>query len=208
MVKNDGIRIDNHLIYIAPTVNEEGIETVLFDEEIVEKGCAKWQTTLCGYFVGQNMSFNELKYHLRRMWGRYGLKDVSVNNSDINLFKFKDVEGMQYVLDKGPWMVNNRPLLVMKWDPEIGMEKVEPIKLPVWVKLMRIPMEAWSKEGISALTSCLGKPLMMDEVTARMCQHGIGRTDYARVLVEFEASKVMKNEIKIEYTDKEKKVKG
>ncbi|PWA57855.1 hypothetical protein CTI12_AA405930 [Artemisia annua] len=48
----------------------------------------------------------------------------------------------------------------------------------------------------------------MDEMTARMCQNGIGRTDYARVMVEFEACKVMKNEIKIEYTDKERKVKG
>lgn len=208
VVKGNEANIDNHLIYIAPRINEDGIETVLFDDEIVQEGCAKWQTTICGYFVGQNMGFNELRYHIRRMWGKFGFKELIVNESGINLFKFKDIEGMQTVLSKGPWMVNNRPLFVLKWNPEMGMKKVEPAKLPVWVKLMNIPMEAWSLKGISALASSLGKPLMMDEMTARMCQNGTGRSDYARVMVEFEACKIMKDEIKIEYTDKEKKVKG
>ncbi|GJV97415.1 RNA-directed DNA polymerase, eukaryota, reverse transcriptase zinc-binding domain protein [Tanacetum coccineum] len=52
-----------------------------------------------------------------------------------------------------------------------------------------------------------GKPMMMDDMTTKMCQSGVGRTDYARVLVEFKAKKVVKNEIKIEYIDIEK-VKG
>ena len=105
-------------------------------------------------------------------------------------------------------MVNNRPLFVLKWNPEIGMSKVEPSKLPVWVKLMCIPMEAWSIEGISALANSLSKPLMMDEMTTRMCQNGVGRTEYARVLVEFDACKALKREIRIEYTNKDKVVKG
>ena len=54
----------------------------------------KWQSTRCGYFERQNMSFNELRYHVRRMWGRYGFKEVIVNDNVINLFKFKYKEGM------------------------------------------------------------------------------------------------------------------
>lgn len=154
------------------------------------------------------MGFNELRYHLRRMWGKFGFNELIVNDSGINLFKFKENEGMQNVLAKGPWMVNNRPLFVLKWSHEIGMKKIEPSKLPVWVKLLNVPMEAWSLKGITSLASSLGRPLMMDEMTARMCQNGVGRTDYARVMVEFEACKVMKNEIKNEYNDKERNVKG
>nr|GEW85941.1 hypothetical protein [Tanacetum cinerariifolium] len=92
------------------------------------------------------------------MWGKFGLKDVIVNASGINLFEFKD-------------------------------------------------KEAWSMKGKSALDSSLSKPMMMDYTITRMCQRGVRRTDYARVLVEFEAKKVVKNEIKIEYIDHEK-VKG
>ncbi|PWA74964.1 hypothetical protein CTI12_AA247570 [Artemisia annua] len=171
-------------------------------------GSVKWQNTICGYFVGQNMMVGELRYHIRRMWSRFGLREIIANNSGVNLFKFKDEESMQYVLDQGPWMVNSRPMFVMKWDHGMGMQKVEPTKLPVWVKLLAIPMEAWSMEGISALSSCLGKPIMMDDMTAKMCQFGNGKTDFARILVELDAKKVIKDSIRIEYTNKDASIKG
>ncbi|PWA55456.1 hypothetical protein CTI12_AA427190 [Artemisia annua] len=49
---------------------------------------------------------------------------------------------------------------------------------------------------------------MMDEITARMCQFGVGKTDYARVLVELDATKKIKDSIKIEYADKNETIKG
>ena len=88
-------------------------------------------------------------------------------------------------------MVNHRPMIVMRWVPGMGMQKVEPTKLPMWIKLLAILMEACSMEGISALSSCLGKPFMMDDMTAKLCQFGIGKSDYGRVLVELDAMKVI-----------------
>ncbi|GKD95947.1 RNA-directed DNA polymerase, eukaryota, reverse transcriptase zinc-binding domain protein [Tanacetum coccineum] len=111
------------------------------------------------------MSFYELRYHARRMWGRFGLKEVIVNNSGVKLFKFKDEKGMSCLLGQGPWLIRSRPLFVQKWDPEIGMIKAEP-------------------------------------------KYGIGRTDYARVLVEIEAKKDLGNKIKIKYIGKNENVKG
>ncbi|GJT62543.1 hypothetical protein Tco_1006076 [Tanacetum coccineum] len=81
MVKSNEAIVNKNLIFIAPKVTEDGIVKVLFDEEIISKGCTKWKFTICGQFIGQNMSFYELRYHARRMWGRFGLKDVIVNNS-------------------------------------------------------------------------------------------------------------------------------
>ncbi|GKC45013.1 zinc knuckle CX2CX4HX4C containing protein [Tanacetum coccineum] len=60
----------------------------------------------------------------------------------------------------------------------------EPEKLHVWVKMCNVPWEAWTVKGISVLASRIGKPMIMDVVTASMCQEGIGRTGFARVLVE------------------------
>ncbi|PWA51515.1 hypothetical protein CTI12_AA464830 [Artemisia annua] len=182
MVTKDTITVTKNLMFIAPKVNENGEETILFDEDIVKKGRVKWQYTICGYFVGPNMLIHELRYHIRRIWSRFGLKEVIVNASGVNLFKFQNEIGMNNVLNQGPWMVNNRPLFVQKWNPEIGLMKVEPTKLPLWIKMVNIPMEAWSVE--------------------------VGRADYARVLVEVEAEKQMRSKIKIEYIDMNKCLKG
>ncbi|GJX34504.1 hypothetical protein Tco_0246061 [Tanacetum coccineum] len=100
MVKNNDVLVNKKLLFIAPKVTEDGMVKVLFNEEIVSKGCAKWKYTICGQFIGQNMSYFEMRYHARRMWGRYGLTEVIVNSSGVNLFK--DEKGMNCVLEQGP----------------------------------------------------------------------------------------------------------
>lgn len=65
--------------------------------------------------------------------------------------------------------------------------KFEPTKLPIWIKMSNVPLEAWTVKGIGALASRVGKPLIMDAVTAGMCQVVMGRVGYARVLVEVQA---------------------
>ncbi|GJU81561.1 RNA-directed DNA polymerase, eukaryota, reverse transcriptase zinc-binding domain protein [Tanacetum coccineum] len=167
MVKNNDMAINKNLIFIAPKITEDGMVKVLFNEEI-------------------------LRYHTRRMWGKFDLKDVIVNASGVNLFKFRNENGMKCVLEQGSWLIKSRPLFVQKWDPDIGMKKTEPSSLPIWIKMVNIPMEAWSMEGISALASSIGKAMIMDEMTASMCHNGVGRTDYARVLVEIDAKVELK----------------
>ncbi|GKB19604.1 RNA-directed DNA polymerase, eukaryota, reverse transcriptase zinc-binding domain protein, partial [Tanacetum coccineum] len=103
---------------------------------------------------------------------------------------------------------NGKPLIVYKWDPEIGLDRIEPKVLPVWVKLVNMPMEAWTNEGISAIASCIGKPKIMDSMTSYVCKNRLGRTEFARVLVEIEAIKGFKNEVEIQYRDKDQGIKG
>ncbi|GJX44527.1 RNA-directed DNA polymerase, eukaryota, reverse transcriptase zinc-binding domain protein, partial [Tanacetum coccineum] len=91
---------------------------------------------------------------------------------------------------------------------EIGMNMVEPKKLPVWVKLSNVSLEAWCVKGISAMASSLGKPILMDTMTAIMCYKGIGNFGYARVLVEMDPEKDLKSEIEIQYVDNGNKIKG
>ncbi|GKE77037.1 zinc knuckle CX2CX4HX4C containing protein [Tanacetum coccineum] len=59
-------------------------------------------------------------------------------------------------------MVNSKPLMVQKWDSSIGITKVESTKIHVWVKLTKLPMEAWTTKGTSAISSSMGRPLIMD----------------------------------------------
>nr|GEY53662.1 ATPase, F1/V1/A1 complex, alpha/beta subunit, zinc knuckle CX2CX4HX4C [Tanacetum cinerariifolium] len=117
-------------------------------------------------------------------------------------FKFQDEEGINEVINNGPWMVNNKPLVVQKWSIVMCLNKTEPKRIPVWVKLRNVPMEAWSVKGMSALASSIGKPVIMDEITTKMCVNGVGRIGFARILMEIDAEKGIKDKIEIIYKSK------
>ncbi|GAV89040.1 DUF4283 domain-containing protein, partial [Cephalotus follicularis] len=80
-------------------------------------------------------------------------------------------------------------------------------KIPVWVKLMNIPMEYWTVQGLSRLASVLGSPLHMDPATESK-----QLISFARICVEMKADKdfpaVIKTrrsngeviEVKVEYS--------
>ncbi|GKE84384.1 RNA-directed DNA polymerase, eukaryota, reverse transcriptase zinc-binding domain protein, partial [Tanacetum coccineum] len=94
-------------------------------------------------------------------------------------------------------MVNGRPLIVQKWSLDVCLDKPEPDKIPLWVKMFDIPLEAWSHKGINKLASSIGKPLIMDEITTNMCQFGRGRIRFVRVLIEVDAKKPFKDGIDV-----------
>ncbi|GJY15341.1 hypothetical protein Tco_0385763 [Tanacetum coccineum] len=92
-------------IEVIGSINNEDVPII--DKTDINEGINK-NFTICGYFIGQNMSFYELRYHVRRMWGKFALKDVIVNATGVNLFKFKDEKGIKSVLEQGPWLEYRR----------------------------------------------------------------------------------------------------
>ncbi|GKA13641.1 RNA-directed DNA polymerase, eukaryota, reverse transcriptase zinc-binding domain protein, partial [Tanacetum coccineum] len=170
--------IDNKLMTVPTDIDEFGNEFVVFDEELINDGSRRWQLTLCGFFVGFKMRINELRYNVRRMWSRYGLKEVIENDCCMVFFKFHHEEGMNYVVDNGPWMI------------------------------LQPPLEALTVKGISAIASRIGKPLIMDLRTASMCNQSVGRIGYARVLIEVLAKKGLPHKIDLVYKNAAKEIIG
>ncbi|GJX87382.1 zinc knuckle CX2CX4HX4C containing protein [Tanacetum coccineum] len=80
------------------------------------------------------------------------------------------------------------PLLVDE-EPGLCLTKSEPTRIPLWVKIDNIPLEAWNVEGISKIANRLGTPIIMDRITTSMCEQAYGRVSYARVLIEVDATK-------------------
>ncbi|GKB61171.1 RNA-directed DNA polymerase, eukaryota, reverse transcriptase zinc-binding domain protein [Tanacetum coccineum] len=164
--------VDNKLQHVPIEVSDNGDSIVIFDDEIIELGSQKWNLIVCGQFIGCSIGFNEARYHIRRMWNRFRLKDVIAKN------------------------------VVQKWSTDMCLDKAEPKKIPVWVKIRNVLMEAWSVKGIIALASSDGKLVIMDEITAKIYVTGIGRIGFARVLVEIDAKKGIKDKIEIMYKSK------
>ncbi|GKF87963.1 RNA-directed DNA polymerase, eukaryota, reverse transcriptase zinc-binding domain protein, partial [Tanacetum coccineum] len=127
---------DNKLNLIPTETNEDGVEVVIFDEEIVSAGSKKWELTVCGYLIGYKCPIMSLD----TIYSECG---------------FRSNEGIQSVIEMGPWMVNGKPMFVQKWDPTVCLDKAEPKKLPVWVKFRKLPLEAWTTKGISVVASRL-----------------------------------------------------
>ncbi|GKA72537.1 RNA-directed DNA polymerase, eukaryota, reverse transcriptase zinc-binding domain protein [Tanacetum coccineum] len=164
------VLIDNKLKIVPTRMDENGDEYVIFNDEFINEGSRKWNLTLCCYFIGHKMHIN-----------------------------FHHEKCMNEVVEKGPWIVINKPLVAQKWDINMSIDKTKPDKLPLWVRLCNLPFEAWSINGISALASRIGKPLIMDAMTASMCKHVTGRIRYARVLIEVQVKKDLPEKINVVY---------
>nr|GEX17593.1 RNA-directed DNA polymerase, eukaryota, reverse transcriptase zinc-binding domain protein [Tanacetum cinerariifolium] len=115
MVTKDMKVVHNKLDFVPTVINEEGSEFVIFDETLVEKGSAYWKLTVCRHFVGYKMGVHELRYNIRRMWSKWGIDDIDMKADGTCMFKFRNEEGMNKVLELGPCSLASnlgRPLIM------------------------------------------------------------------------------------------------
>ncbi|GKG02708.1 copia protein, partial [Tanacetum coccineum] len=79
------------------------------------------------------------------------------------------MEGLDDMLENGLWFIRNNPLILKKWNPDENLLKEDVSIVPVWVKLNSVPVTAFSDDGLSAIATKLGTPLMLDSYTFDMC---------------------------------------
>ncbi|KAJ0519671.1 hypothetical protein HanIR_Chr10g0450841 [Helianthus annuus] len=114
-------------------------------------------------------------------------------------FKFTSEAGLTAVLENGPWLVNNVPIILNKWEPGLCLQRVEPKSIPIWVTVHDVPMELWTKRGMSIVFSGVGKPLLMDKVTQARVVNKTGKLGYARMLVDAQAEFKLPNQVEVEF---------
>nr|GEZ34524.1 hypothetical protein [Tanacetum cinerariifolium] len=165
----------------------------------VYKGGQACSLQFYGYFVDTSMEYRVVRRNLIRMWRIHDIEDITKANSGVYYFKFKSEEGMKRVLESGPWMIQNVPLVLNVWEPGIWLEKTESSSIPIWVCVYNIPMELCNGSGIGKIMSGVGKPLLMDKITMERCLKKAGKMDFARVLVEVSAEDDLPNGLEIEF---------
>ncbi|GKA13645.1 hypothetical protein Tco_0693291 [Tanacetum coccineum] len=107
------------------------------------------------------------------------------------------------VLEQGPWLIRNIPIILTKWSPNLALTKDKVTKVPVWVKLHKVPVVAYSEDGLSLIATQIGKPVMLDAFTSTMCADPWGRMGYARALIEVSTEKELKQEVIIDVPEVE-----
>ena len=152
-------------------------------EEMLMDNAEQWQRCMIGFFPGFKMPFHMVNSIASRVWRQSGLEDVMTTSNGFLIFRFKSVDDMQVVLEKGPWMFGGKTIILQQWHPRFCFDKRKISTLPVWVRIHGLPFPLWSKQGLSLAVSMVGRPLACDERTYRCT-----RLEYARVCVEIDAS--------------------
>ncbi|GJS98433.1 putative jacalin-like lectin domain-containing protein [Tanacetum coccineum] len=132
--------------------------------------------TAYGFLLGKRVAYPIVANYVRNTWGKYGLVKSMLNSSTrLFFFQFSSMDGLDSMLEN-----------------DVG-------NVPVWVKLHGVPVKAFSEDGLSAITTKLGTPFMLDSYTSDMCMQSWGRSSYARAMTELRADVELKDTIVDEF---------
>ena len=125
------------------------------------------------------------------MWGADGEVSITLARTNLFIIRFPNSTARDRVLELRPWHIQNKPLIVRKWEPEMGSLDFNMRKLPVWIHLGNVSLELFTEKR--AKLHCKCNPLYMDRITAVQ-----QRLAYAKICVEIEASKNIPKRIEVE----------
>ncbi|XP_021985788.1 uncharacterized protein LOC110881981 [Helianthus annuus] len=174
----------------------EGADVVI-PREVVKKVQERFDNVLYGYFLGNRLPFPVVEYYAKNVWSKFGFEKIMMNSNGFFFFKFDSQDGMQKVLEGGPWLIRKIPLFLNVWTPSATLKKDGIKAVPVWVKLHNVPIAVYTDDGLSLLASKIGVPKRLDSFTADMCADNWGRSSFARAMVEINADNELKEHILI-----------
>ncbi|GJY81708.1 zinc knuckle CX2CX4HX4C containing protein [Tanacetum coccineum] len=98
--------------------------------------------------------------------GKFGLVK-SMMIKDMHFLKFGSKQGIEAMLEIGPWLIHNVPLILKQWTPNANIMKEDVCNILVWVKFYDAPITAFTEDGAS----------------------------YARAMIKFKANVVLRDTI-------------
>nr|GEV75737.1 zinc knuckle CX2CX4HX4C [Tanacetum cinerariifolium] len=204
--EGDGIRVSTHAVAINPNpyshVESTGatktdqpkdninfrslVADKVFDgvnisitQKVVKKVSVRFENTLYGYFIDKRIAFPVVEYYAKNNWTKHGLKRIMMNAKGLFFFKFDFRAGLDAILEGGPWMFRNSPIILKKWSIKTSLQKDELTRILIWVKLHDVPIQVFEEDGISLTATYHGKPIMLDSYTSAMCKNSWGKSSFA-----------------------------
>ncbi|GJZ98772.1 glucomannan 4-beta-mannosyltransferase 9-like protein [Tanacetum coccineum] len=152
-------------VHTLYTPEGNGIDVVVLVDSICVVS-ERFANTAYGFFLGKKVAYPVVANYVRKTWGKYGLvRSMFSSSSGLFSVQFSSIDGLDAMLEN------------------------------VWVKLHGVPIMAFSEEGLNAIATKLGTPLMLDSDTSDMCIQSLGRSSYARVMIELRADVELKDNI-------------
>ncbi|GJZ77351.1 zinc knuckle CX2CX4HX4C containing protein, partial [Tanacetum coccineum] len=110
-------------VVVSELRNNEQVEgaAVVIPIKAVKEVSLAFDNMLYGYFIGKRLAFPLVENY------------------------FSTREGIEKVLESGPWLVHLVPLILNIWSPNAKLIKDKVRVAPVWVKLHNVPILAYSE---------------------------------------------------------------
>nr|GEX06479.1 zinc knuckle CX2CX4HX4C [Tanacetum cinerariifolium] len=137
--------------------------------KVVKKFSTRFEHTLYDYFIRKRMTFLVFEYYAKNNWAKHRMKRIMMNTKGFFFFKFNSQAGLEAVLEGGPWLICNSPIILKKWLMDTRLLKEELTRIPIWVKLHDVTIQVFEEDDISLIAKFIGKPVMLDSYTSSMC---------------------------------------
>lgn len=124
--------------------------------------------------------------------------ELYFNDAGYFIFKFKNDEEINQVMEQGPYFIYGKPLFLKYWTMDFELNADLLHVLPLWITLPNFILHLWVEKSISKITNVVGRPITTDDCTARKLQ-----ISYARVLVEVDIKKPVRDSITINHNGKD-----
>ncbi|GKE72715.1 hypothetical protein Tco_1534756 [Tanacetum coccineum] len=86
---------------------------VVVPVESIRAISARFTNTTYGFFLRKRVAYPVVANYVRNTWGKYGLVKSMLNSSTGILYvQFSSMDGLDAMLENGPWFIHNNPLIL------------------------------------------------------------------------------------------------
>ncbi|KAL0918413.1 hypothetical protein M5K25_010420 [Dendrobium thyrsiflorum] len=142
--------------------------------------------------LGQRPYYERLLTTMKKLWILNGSLSFLSLADGFFLLKFTSSEDMEMVWMGGTWFLLGKPFILQRWSPKFKPVWDESTSIPLWVKIIDLPLALWTPTGISRIASYIGIPLTVDSLTAKRTH-----LTFARVCVQISKDFALPEEIPI-----------
>ncbi|CAE6075465.1 unnamed protein product [Arabidopsis arenosa] len=179
----------------------EGQSSVEIPDEVFENVTPLWEDFLIGKFLDTAPHVAKVHVIVNKIWKQgFDAQKIDVYEVNSTTLRFRDSNPLirARVLKRGMWNIAEVPMVVTKWTPNAEKEQQEEKSVPLWFFFKNVPMNMYSWEGLSFITSAAGHPVRLHPETA-----ACSRFDVAKNFVNADLSKELPKKIKFTKNGKE-----
>ena len=180
-------------MYDVEISSRDGKNKVVFPDDIISDSTPLWEDFVVGNFLDIAPHIAKVHMVVNKIWS-YGDSNAKVEVYDVDAktmrFKIGNQRAREKVIKRGMWNIAGVPKVVKKWSPKAEEDKQEEDVIPMWVHLRKIPLNTFSWEALSFMTSTVGFPVRLHPETM-----SCSNFEEAKVFVKVDVSKTLPKEI-------------